>query len=162
MKKILLLPMLLLFAVACSTDQDELLTVQDTAASASTAKLTTTTEACYSNLTATVTNTGSLTNPIWKFTPDIPTPVAGTQGFQVFLEYQGTDCEDITTGTTLIFSKSGGTFTTPNTVMPFVQALPSQLLPCYRWRIKINGVNGKNYTAVNCTQYTPWYDAPLN
>jgi hypothetical protein len=161
MKNILLLPLLLLFAAACSTDQDELLTAQDTG-SASAAKLATTTEACYSSLTATVTNVGTFTSPVWRFTPDIPTPVAGTQGFQIFLEYQATDCEDITVGTSPIMSKNGGTFRTPNTLMPFVEAAPAQLLPCYRWRIKINGVNGKNYTAVNCTQYTEWYDAPLN
>ena len=171
MKKILLLPLLLLFAVACSTDSDELITQQETTAIENALivpsddkpepDFPTPIGACYPNLATSIVNVGGL-NPIWRFTANVPTSVSGGQAFHIYLEYQATDCEDITTGTGTIYSKYGGLYTSPNTVAPYVQALPSELLPCYRWRLKIYGVSGKQYGTVNCWQYTPWYDAPVN
>ncbi|MFP9098803.1 hypothetical protein ACLI09_07105 [Flavobacterium sp. RHBU_24] len=169
MKKILLLPLMLLLAVACSTDADEIITNQDNMAVDSSSASTSKPDpelpapivgACYTTLPAHIENFGGL-NPIWHFVADVPTPVATGMGFKVYLEYQATDCESFTTGTGTIFSKYGGLFTNPNTVLPYVEAMPSELLPCYRWRLRIYGVNGKQYSNVVCWQVTQWYDAPV-
>jgi len=166
MKKLLLLPVMLLLAVACSTDSDEIITSEQSSTAASTEKPDPVFPnppigACYSSLSAHIENIGGL-NPIWHFVADVPSITTTGSGIKVFLEYQATDCEDYTTGTGTIFSKYGGLYTNPASVLPYVEALPSELLPCYRWRLKIYGVSGKQYGTVNCWQYTPWYDAPVN
>lgn len=165
MKKLLLLPLMLLFTVACSTDTDEILTNEQIITTAATEKpdpgVPAPIGACYSNLPAHYENFGGL-NPIWHFVADVPAVTTTGSGIKVFLEYQATDCEDYTTGTGTIYSKYGGLYTNPASVLPYVEVLPAELLPCYRWRLRIYGVNGKQYSNITCWQVTPWYDAPVN
>lgn len=165
MKKLLLLaPVFLFLAASCSTDSDTILDdVNNTnfaAKETSTSITIKTPDACFKAITAHVYNEGTLTNPVISFIADVPAGAPATQGFKVNIELQATDCEDINSGYGAVTTYSNPTVFYNITNTPaHIELLPSQTLPCYRWRIYLQGVTSTN--KVVCASYSQWYDAPM-
>ncbi|WP_116790420.1 hypothetical protein [Flavobacterium psychrotrophum] len=165
MKKLLLLiPVFLFLAASCSTDSDSIL--EDTANAQTAAKEAAlgitpkVTEPCFKEITAHVYNQGTLTNPVISFIADVPSTAPASIGFKVSVELQATDCEDINSGYGAISTyTSSTTFYNILSAPAHIELLPSQTLPCYRWRILLQGFTSTNKLV--CASYTQWYDAPM-
>jgi hypothetical protein len=167
MKKLLLLaPVFMFLAASCSTDSDsfydEDITRQSAAREAlpSTTLTINTSSVCFPELTVQVSNTGTLSNPVIRFTPNSPKSTGAATSYRLYIELQATDCEDITNGYGDIITYQNPTpFYNLKNNLPYIELLPTQTLPCYRWRVYIQGSNFSG--RVSCTSYSEWYDAPI-
>lgn len=158
MKKLLLLPfLLLLITTSCSTDSDEIITTDNTAFSTERSAQATD---CFSSLSAHVYNVGTLSDPNISYIADMPANIPAAQTYKVVLQIQATDCEDITNGFgDIINFTSGSIFFNVSNSSPHIEVKPAQTLPCYRWRLVVQCVNARS--VATCTSTTQWYDAPV-
>lgn len=171
MKKLLLLSLSILFlTTSCSTDSDEIIAPDNThsteraaQAAAETSSLTGIGGGCFSTLDAHMYNTGSLAAPIISYIADVPAGASTIQGFKITLQIQATDCEDITVGYGDIINITNSTvFYNVSNIAPHIEVKPEQTLPCFRWRILLQGISlGRVNNTITCSSYTQWYDAPV-
>ena len=163
-KLLLLLPALLLLITSCSSDSDELITDNSLTTQSSVMTVATTAirnpGGCFPGLTAHVYNTGTLSNPVISFIADVSEDSGSNTLCKITVELQATDCEDINSGygSPLIY-QNPVVFSSPKINAPHIELQPSQMLPCYRWRVHVQACTPKN--VVICASSTQWYDAPI-
>jgi hypothetical protein len=175
MKKLLLLPFMILFFSACSTDDSVLeetndaIVFNDAATAHSAGRMAPEAAAsvgvdtsCFpAGTSGSVNITGAFSSPAIEFIASIPF-VPASNVYRIKLEVQElSDCEDMSSNSsfTLTFN-APTTFTNVSANSPKITVLPAQLPTCYRWRIFTERV----YTGtkiVSCTSTTRWYDAPV-
>lgn len=170
MKKLLLIPFIALFAVACSTDTEDLdnyANAQKTMASSASPIIggtyATISQSCFSQLGAHpfYDATNGLNNGTLSFISEPPASAfSGSYKVRVEIE-EVSDCEDLGSGTGNIKTfTTGATYTNVVANAPKVTGVkPADTFACYRWRMVFEGV-GRN-GAVTCTTASQWYDAPL-
>ena len=166
MKKIYVLPLIVLLFAACSVDND--LNEEDNTANTlvqkeEAAPASTPLSSCFTNLAAhvSVDVSAGLNNPVVNFIADAPADASG--GFMMKVEIRAlSDCEDLNSGTGAITALGNSTVFYGIASTPAqVSVTPAQLtLPCYKWRILLQGVSGSG-REITCTTVSPWYDAPL-
>ena len=167
MKKILLIMMVTLAVVSCSSDMEEDnvqysgFSNEKTAVSESAAIAT---RSCFIDLSAQVSVdlSNGLGNPVVVFTPVISGSVPATTTYRVRVEVQPlSDCDDMNsnTGSLLSFGPSG---TVQNVIAapPAISVLPGNMPLCYKWRFVFEGVNNSQKTPF-CYSASIWYESPL-
>lgn len=167
MKKIMLLPLLLIF-FNCSTDDTQLSVSQDPD------NLLMTSYKCKDfgiesllscfKLTASVSLdvSNGLGNPTVVFTSSVNAAVTPTRKFKVKVEVQQlTDCDymDSEIGSKVIWGPAASV-TNVNALPPTVSVLGSKLPACYKWRFVFEGVSETGRELI-CVSYSPWYERPL-
>lgn len=164
MKKLLLLPFFAFFAIACTTDTEDLenYTASPYKEMQSTKFSEPNTLSCFLGLGAHhyIDTTNGLNNPTITFISETPSNIAGNYRVKVEIE-ELADCEDLDSGSGIVrvFS-TGATYTNIGANPPQISGVrPADTFACYRWRMVFEGVN--KYGAVTCVTYSPWYDAPL-
>lgn len=163
MKKFLLLPILALFSVACSSDTEELDNYENNAfrAAAQTTAGRGKVSPCFSKVTAypslelqnDVIGTGTL-----SFISQ-PGSDAGTGGYFVRVEVeQLSDCEDLNSGNGTVKVFTNGTIYYNVAANPPVVSgvSPADTFSCYRWRMVFQSTGSSP-----CSVFSGWYDAPL-
>lgn len=173
MKKILMLSLIALFFISCSTDDSaDLLTQENSADIAYSAKGSVgngktgggeqPVVSCFSGLAAftRIDVSAGLNNPVINFTGSVPSTVSSNIAYNISVEIQGlADCEDfnLTSGLPIIFTSSGS-YTNVYAVPPAISVLPNQLPVCYKWRMIFERANSLTSP---CKSVSQWYDAPL-
>jgi hypothetical protein len=166
MKKLLLLPFLLITLFSCSTD--DAVELNNTVAEAQVLYYSTnrfdlpTQYECFTSLSA-YTNidvSNGFDNPVVQFIADsegAPKKIS----YSVTLEVQPlSECEDMESNYgPSIQHKYPGTVQNPDQNMPMISLLPSQLPGgCYKWRyIFTESLSSRSA----CASVTQWYEAPL-
>jgi hypothetical protein len=171
MKRILPIAFLAFFAFSCSTDTEEIEAYTARAqrqmqeqqiAGGSQIRPAGPETPCFRTLSGSASlnttngpGTGTLT-----FTAQ--PPANAPQGeFIVKVEIEEiSDCEDLTSGNGNVAVFTNNTvYTNIATNLPKVTGVnPAETFGCYRWRIVLQSIRTGT---INCTNYTPWYDAPL-
>lgn len=160
MKKLLLLPVLLVTLFSCSTDDSVSYQDESNAVNAASAeRIEKPLNPCIADFSGyTIINVeGGFGNPVVEFY------TFSTDGrkkkLSSYVEIETlSDCEDVNSGTGMVTSFSGGIINLiPNNNI--VTLNPSQLPSgCYRWRLVLTNAPG---ALSSCTSVTPWYEAPL-
>lgn len=170
MKKILLLPLFAFLLTACSVDNEEMYTSQESIVM----NVSDTVESerplypsCFTNTTGNVIIdvSNGFGNPIVVFSANVNGQFGtAKKAFTVRLEVQElSDCEDF-------YSDSGDVINytlpvlvrNPAVTPPTISLNPNQLpYGCYKWRIVLeSGIIGSEFNAF-CQSASPWYEAPL-
>ena len=163
MKKIVLLPLLLLIFTACSTDDADILLDEDQAELSPEVEKTELKSCMYALKAETnIDVSGGFGNPVIQF-------IATTEKSNSAVPYRITlevetldDCEDFTgaTGATQSFVQPG--YTQVLNTIPYTVTMNPGDLPatCYKWRFVYEGyVTGKD--VVVCYTASQWYESPL-
>jgi len=170
MKKILLLTMLMLGALACSVEEETVQTAQQ--ADVFYAKANTDNEQafaaatlpnCFTKFSADVyvDVSGGFGNPVVVFVPVITGNVAINAKFWVRVEVQPlSDCDDLNsnTGALLTFGPSVPVQNV-NSSPPSVSVAPGSMPLCYKWRFVFEGVGSGG--KITCTNASRWQELPL-
>jgi hypothetical protein len=169
MKKIMILPLIMVLFWACSVDNENELEETDgnmrlaafSTEAATTNNISVTT--CFRGITAGVQAdvSNGLGNPVLVFTPAVTGSVTAGNKYTVRVEIQPlSDCDNMSSDTgSLIVYSYGTPVQNISTAPPGIMVQPSQIPACYKWRMVVDGVPDKKQTA--CTSITQWYEAPL-
>lgn len=172
MKKIYLLPLLVLFFTACSVDDSAELLNQEIVEEVFFDSLkeefngSGPKEApqndCFNGLAAHVSMdvSGGLNNPAVNFVADVPLTVSPGLAYVVKVEVQQlADCEDFNVVTGDPVFLGGRSYTNVAMAFPSVTVQPNQLPVCYKWRMVFE--RSGRLIQTPCKALSPWYDAPL-
>jgi len=166
MKKIMLLPLFLIF-LNCSADDNQVNPEQNTEnSSVSEDKykvFATSLPSCF-NLSATVAVdvSNGLGNPVVVFTSSVNATVSASRKFKVKVEVQQlSDCDDMNSdlGAKVIWGPASS-LTNVNASPPTVSVAGSKLPSCYKWRFVFEGVSETGRELI-CISNSPWYESPL-
>lgn len=165
MKKLLLLPFFAFFAIACTTDTEDLENYTASPYKEMQVNGSATpgyTFSCFSGLGAHpyIDTTNGLNNSTITFISDVPAGTTGSYKVRVEVEQLG-DCEDLGSGSGNVRAFStGATYSNIGSNPPQISGVrPADTFACYRWRMVFEGVNRSG--SVTCVSCSPWYDAPL-
>jgi hypothetical protein len=170
MKKIILLPFLMLFFISCSTEEtgfnDAEAVVMNTGADTDNEEVKPLYAQCVFDVVGNVAIDASngIDNPIIVFSGNFGQAITNLKMYSVKLEIQKiADCEDFYSDfDPVITFKYEAPIRVPQTVQPEFHFNRTQLpFECYKWRIVIEGGNPDFTLLPYCFSASQWYESPL-